>query len=336
MLLANYTGYDVAWPLFSSQEERVYQETIDYLEGARAKKVYATSPSFQAMSTEFESPLAFDTFALLWLEEKTPEEIVDNLVSEGVDYIVIDTWAKKWGPPFANEIAALINEIRHRSRLMIIIAPSSSCPAEIYLLGADKGSLFNGDFTNWVAGEEINLPLGWQSRVFTGEGDELDIGRATVGGIECLKVSLFEDGLREENLDYSFAAVVQRDVPFPDGLVSLQLFTEADTIKSGSTILGPAIHLTDRDGHALIIGFSSEIEEDITYTYEDGDRMLVILKMPQTGWSEITLDLASYWSQAGWLVPQEVDIFLAVAATYNMAGYQTLYIAGIEWGTPNQ
>lgn len=252
-----------------------------------------------------------------------------------IDYIVIDTWAKEWASPFSDEIAALVNEIRHRSRLMTVIAPDSSIPAEIYLLGADKGSLFNGNFKDWVAGDGIYLPLGWQSLVFAGEGDELDIGRATIDGIECLKVSLFEDGLREENLDFTYAGIRQQDVPFPDGLVRLHLFTEADTVKSGSAVLGPAIHLVDRDGHALIIGFSSDIEEDTSYIYEDGDRILVIKKVPQAAWSEITLDLVSYWGQAGWLVPQEVDIYLAVSTSYNMAGYQALYIAGIEWGTLN-
>ena len=119
-------------------------------------------------------------------------------------------------------------------------------------------------------------------------------------------------------------------MPFPDGTITLTVFLESDTIKSGSSVLGPAIHLVDRDGHALIIGFSSEAEEDSSYIYDDGDRMLVIKKAISGDWFDCVIDPALYWEQAGWLIPQEFDIHLAASASYNTPGYHVLYIAGME------
>jgi len=330
LLLSNYTPFDVAWAIFPSNEEYVYDKTVEYLESAEAKRVYAISPSFPAMSSEIESTVAFDTFSLLWLQEKRPDEIVDNLVAEGVDYIVIDKWARVWGDPFSYDIDALVSEIRHRSRLMTVISPRSSARAEIYLLGAGKGGVFNGGFEDWVMGEKGNVPLGWESRIFIGEGDKSNIGQASIDGTKCLAISLFEDGIRDEDLDYSFISVSQHDVPFPDGTITLTVFLESDTIKSGSSVLGPAIHLVDRDGHALIIGFSSEAKEDSSYIYDDGDRMLVIKKAISGDWFDCVIDPALYWEQAGWLIPQEFDIHLAASASYNTPGYHVLYIAGIE------
>jgi hypothetical protein len=329
MLLSNYTGYDVAWAVFSSNEEYVYDKTLDYLESAGAKKVFATSPSFPAMSSELESTVAFDTYYLLWLEEKPADEIVDDLVTEEVDYIVIDNWARVWDRPYVFEITALIREIRHRSRLMTVISARSTARAEIYLLNANKESVFNGRFEEWVMGEDGNVPLGWERKIFVGEGDESDIGRATVDGRECLAISLFEDGVQDQDRDYSFASLSQRDVPFPDGTITLTVFPESDTVKSGSSVIGPAIHLVDRDDHALILGFSSQIEADISYMYDDDDRMLVIKKVNSGEWFDFVIDPTSYWEQAGWLIPQEVDIYLAISAAINQ-GYHTLYIAGLE------
>jgi hypothetical protein len=74
VLLTNYTGYDINWAWFTSNEEYVYKETIKYLEEAGAKKVYAINPIFVAMSSELESTLAFDSFAFVWLEGKPSEE----------------------------------------------------------------------------------------------------------------------------------------------------------------------------------------------------------------------------------------------------------------------
>jgi len=332
LLITNYTGYDIAWAVFQSNEEYVYNKTVDYLESAEAKKVYSTNPSVLAMSSELESTLAFDTYYLLWLEEKPPDEIVDNLLDEGVDYIVVESWARVWNFPYLDEVESLVKEIRQRSRLMTVIAPGTSNRAEIYLLGAGQGGIFNGSFQQWVIGEETNLPLGWDLRTVTGEGDQVDVNQVSIEGSDCLEVSLTEDGIRDGDLDYSFASVYQRDVPFPDSSITITVLPQSSTMKSGSDVLGPGIHLVDRDNHALIIGFSDEVEEDTSYIYEDGDTMLLIKKVSLGEWYELDIDLASYWQQAGWLLPQEINVYLAVAASYNSPGNHAFYISDVKWG----
>ena len=56
---------------------------MDYLKNAEAEKVYAINPIFPALSPDLDSTLSFDTFALLWLKEKPPAEIIDDMVAEG-------------------------------------------------------------------------------------------------------------------------------------------------------------------------------------------------------------------------------------------------------------
>lgn len=110
VLLRNYADYDLLWSRFSSGGEPVYGETLSYLKEVKAEKLYATNPSFPAMSPNLKSTLAFDTFALLWLEKKSPKEIVANLKDENVDYVVVDAWARYWGQPYREDVNKLVTE----------------------------------------------------------------------------------------------------------------------------------------------------------------------------------------------------------------------------------
>lgn len=136
-VLANYPSYDTNSQLFASKEEAVYQETVDYLETARAQKVYAVNPIFLALSEELESTLAFESFALLWLAEKPASEIVQNLIDEGVDYIVLDAWVRYWGKPYSIQIDEFVNEVRQNYTLVKIIAGNTLIWTEIYSLDLD-------------------------------------------------------------------------------------------------------------------------------------------------------------------------------------------------------
>ena len=190
VLLKNYTGYDINWPWFSSNEEEVYQETLEFLEGVEAEKIYATNPIFPAMSPELDSTLAFDTFALLWLEEVPPEEMVTNLINEGVDYVVLDTWVRYWGYPYEKQATELVEQVRLNSQLVKVIEPDSRCMVEIYQLGAEAEGIFNGDFEHWVRTEEMAVPVGWNPTLIKSEGDRAVIGEADIGGKKCVALDV--------------------------------------------------------------------------------------------------------------------------------------------------
>ena len=329
VLLRNYCGYDVNWPVFSSNEEQVYEETLDFLEGAEAKKIYATSPSFAAMSGNLDSTLAFDTFASLWLEKKPPKEMVTDLMDEGVDYVVIDSWARYWLYPYKKEIMELVEEVRLNSRLVEVIEPDSRCSAEIYLLGAEAEGIFNGDFEHWVRTEAMEVPLGWNPTLIKGEGDEAIIREAYIAGKQCVAFDIYEDGEKDDNRDSTHAGISQK-ISFPQSKITVEVFPRVNTTTTETLALGPCIHFIGRDGHACIIGFSDEVDTETIIRSEDGKRILVFKPAQLHQWSEHTIDLLAYWSHAGWQQPMEVTVLSVVSAYYTNPGYYTLYIARVE------
>jgi 4-amino-4-deoxy-L-arabinose transferase-like glycosyltransferase len=328
VLLTNYTGYDVLGVGLPSKEEQLYKETSNYLKGAGAKKVYAINPIFPALSPNLDSSLAFDTFALLWLEEKPPAEIIKEAKEEGVDYIILDPWAWYWSNPYKEEVG-LVQEVRRNARLMRVIEPDSPCRTEIYLLGAEAQGVFNGDFAQWVTTDEISLPLGWDSVIVTGKGDKTVIEETYIAGVKCAGFTIYEDGLQEDNRD-SIHAGISQEIPFPESKLRVQVFPTVNTRTAGSVVLGPSIHFVDSQGHALIIGFSDEVDEEEVFQYEDGSRILVVKNAQLRQWSEHTIDLSAYWKKANWRQPEEIEIYLLISTYYSEPGYYALYVAKVE------
>lgn len=134
-ILYSYPSYDTNSKFLASDEERIYQETIEYLEDSGAQKVYAVNPIYVALAPDINSTLAFESYALLWFEEKPASEIVQNLKDEGVDYIVLDAWVRYWGADY--EITQLVGEIRNNSTLVMRVGLGTNIWTEVYLLDTD-------------------------------------------------------------------------------------------------------------------------------------------------------------------------------------------------------
>jgi len=329
ILLRNYTGYDVNWPWFSSNEEHVYEETLEYLESVGAEKVYAPDPILLALSTKLDSSMAFDTFALLWLEEKPPQEIVTDLMDEGVDYVVLDAWVKYWGYPFKKQAMELVGEVRHNSRLVEVIEPDSRCSTEIYRLGAEAKGIFNGDFEHWIEEEEMAVPLGWEPVLIKSEADEASISEAYTAGKKCVKLAIYEDGEQDGELEWTHAGIVQ-EMPFPEGQITVEIFPQINTEILGRTTLGAGIHFLDDDGHSVVIGFSEEVDTESVFQCEKCDWMLVVKPARLHRWSEQTIDLSRYWSQADWQQPKEINMLITISTHYDNPGDYAFYIARAE------
>jgi 4-amino-4-deoxy-L-arabinose transferase-like glycosyltransferase len=134
VLLTNYTGYDSSSTWMASDEEYVYTETVSYLEQAEAQKIYATDPIFPAFSKKLNSTLYFDSFELLFLENQNPDDIVANRISEGVDYIILDSWVRWWGGDYKEQSDRLVQAVRRHGRLVKIIAAGEPTQVEIYCM----------------------------------------------------------------------------------------------------------------------------------------------------------------------------------------------------------
>ncbi len=328
VLLTNYTGYDVLGVGLPSEEEEVYRETISYLEGAGAEKVYSDNPIVPALSPNLNSTLHFETFAMLWLEKKPPEELVSDIIDDGVDYVALTRWAKQWGNPYKEKVD-LYQAVRRNGRLMRVIGPDSPCSIEIYLLGAEPQGVFNGDLTQWVTTDEKNLPLGWSPVLVTGKGDEATINDTNIDGVKCLGLTIYEDGVREGNHDATYAGIFQV-IPFPESKLKVQVFPTVNTGTTGRVVLGSGIHFVDSNGHALIIGFSDEVDGEKVIQYGEGDRFLVVKNAPLEQWSEHTIDLSAYWAETKWWQPEEISVYLVISTYYTEPGHYAFYVAKIE------
>jgi len=135
VLLNNYTGWDVlGGNRFASNEEQVYKEAVNYFEENKAAKVFSINPIFPALSKDIPSTLDFDTFALLWLEEIPPSEIVENAKNDGVDYVIIDPWLSWWGNPWGIQARQLMASVVRNGDLVKELGTDSKCHVLIYRL----------------------------------------------------------------------------------------------------------------------------------------------------------------------------------------------------------
>jgi hypothetical protein len=147
--------------------------------------------------------------------------------------------------------------------------------------------------------------------------------------VKCAAFAIYEDGLREEDHDSTHAGISQK-ILFPESKLKVQVFPTVNTSTAGSIVLGSGIHFVDEYGHALIIGFSDEVDDEEVFLYEDGNRMLVIKNAQLNQWSEHTIDLSAYWEKAGWWQPEEISVYLVISTYYTEPGPYAFYVAKIE------
>jgi hypothetical protein len=100
---------------------------------------------------------------------------------------------------------------------------------------------------------------------------------------------------------------------------------------TGNTSLAQptGIHFTSGDGHTLILGFSDAVKSEQVTKSPDGNTLLVLRNAALNQWSEQTIDLAAYWQQAGWVLPQNMNIQLVAAGSTTNPGGSTFYVSNI-------
>lgn len=323
MLLTNYGGYDINSPVFASNEEKVYRQTIDYLESVSPKKIFAANPVYAAMSPNLQSSINFDPYASLWLKKESPEKIIQDKLAEGVDYVVLDAWVRWWKDPLVDRLVA---SVRSSGRLVQVIAPDSMNRTEIYMITAEKQNIFNGDFSQWVKGENTMVPLGWQPYLWPVNSDSASISESTMEGVHCLKLTAAKDDI-EDSTDTSYAAISQT-AGFPKSDLIVDVLPTSSTDTSFSSVKSTGIHFVDGD-HALIFSFSNLIDKEQVLEFSAGS-IIVIRPVKLDQWSHQEIDLHYYWDQTKWEKPEKISIYLINSLEANDQTTKDFFIANIK------
>jgi 4-amino-4-deoxy-L-arabinose transferase-like glycosyltransferase len=325
VLLTNYSGYDVGWAYFSSNEEHVYSSTIDFLESVHPNKVYAVNPIYSALAPQLKTSLEFETFALLWLKNESPDAIIKDKIKEGVDYVVLDSWVRYWGNPYKTQVDNLVRAVRENGRLVQTIAPNSANYTEIYSLTAEEG-VFNGNFNKWAKGEETAIPSGWQPTLIDGEGDTAIILQSNIDNKPCVDLRVTEDGIENEGRTGTTAAISQK-MEFPQKLM-IEIFPESNTDTTSSLIKNTGIHFVF-ENHALIFGFSDSITEEHVLASSDGNSILILRPTTLRQWNYESIDLAFYWAKTNWQQPDEIKVYIVESTRYTVPGTYDLFVANM-------
>ncbi len=331
VLLTNYTGYDIISTFLASNEEYVYSQTVSFLEQAGAQKIYALNPIFTALSVKLNSSMKFDSFELLWLENIVPDELIQDQVNGGVDYVVLDSWVRWWTPPYKDQADKLVKAVRLHGKLVKIIAAGEPTQVEIYLMTPEISHIINGDFENWINSEGVDAPLGWTAlSTVTENGDSANMEQASVSSIAAVQLSTYETGISNLDYDSIYAALYQMACDFPLNGVKFKILPTESTHLEGGTVLGPGIHFVDSQGNAIVIGFSDKISSVTTTKFSNGTRMLVLLPAVMNQWDDFNVDISAYWADAGWSQPDKIDLYVMLKNDSSIPGSHVFAISSIN------
>lgn len=331
-LLNNYSGYDVASPVGSTERD-LYDSTNSILAQEGAVKVFSTNPIYPALSATYESSLMFDSFAVVFLEDRAAYEFVDALRQEGVDYVVVDSWARFWNGLFGDRIQDMVREVRRQGSLVALVQPDTNQWVEVYALGSAPATMVNGDFAYWSYSGGMRIPLGWSPVLIGGEGGSADIHAADLtpgGGVRFI---VYEDGLTEPGATSTHAGLSRR-MAFPRSDVTVTVMPGVNTESLGATPLGPAIHFLDGEGHSVILGFSDAVEETQVDVCSECGHVAVVEPAPLYRWSEHSIDVAHYWTEAGWEIPEELTLLVVLSAHADSPGYYTFHVGSVTTNLP--
>jgi len=328
-LLKNYSGYDIA-SVGGQTERALYDSTNEFLHKAGARKVFATNPIYPALADAYASTVSFDTFALWFLQGVTADKVVDGLVAEGVDHVVIDSWVRFWqGSAYDELVDAFLHEIHVRASLAGIVGAGTDEWVEVYKLGPAPATLVNSDFKYWSYSDGMSLPLGWNPVLIGGVGDAADIRAAGLDDEGGVRLVVYEDGRTELGATSTHAGLSRR-IAFPRAAIRVTAMPGVNTEALGAEPLGPAIHFLDGEGHSVILGFSDQVQEEQVAVCGECGHVAVIQPAPLHRWSEHSIDVAKYWLEAGWELPQELTLLVVLSAHADHPGYYTFHVADVS------
>jgi 4-amino-4-deoxy-L-arabinose transferase-like glycosyltransferase len=321
VLLVNYGEYDEGIIIPSTDAHYVYQQTDNFLNSISAKKVFSVDPMVLALDPGLGFTSDFDTYSALCMVKESPSQFLQDQVAQGVDYAVIDnSWLNNIGPP----AQALSQVIESQARLVGIVAPGSPDYVTIWALNAPKAAIYNGNFTQWAQEENNSVPLGWLPVFPSGAGVNAAVSHTNIGGQQCVELSISTNGATNSSASAPAVSLFQSAV-FPGSGITFSVYPTGNTSLAQPT----GIHFTSGDGHTLILGFSDAVKSEQITKSADGNTIVVLRNAALNQWSDQTINLADYWNQAGWALPQNINIQLVAAVGTTNPGGSTVYVSNI-------
>ena len=299
----------------------MYQQTDNFLNSISAKKVFSIDPMVLALDPGLGFTSDFDTYSALCMVKVSPSQFLQDQVTQGIDYAVIDnSWLTNIGPP----AQALSQVIESQAQLVGIVAPGSPDYLTIWALNAPKAAIYNGDFAQWAQDGTASVPLGWLPVFPSGAGVNAVISHTNIGGRQCVELSVSANGATNSSTSAPAISLFQSAV-FPGCGITFGVYPTGNTSLAQYT----GIHFTSGDGHTLILGFSDAVKSEQITKSADGNTILVLRNAALNQWSDQTIDLSAYWQQAGWALPQNINIQLVAAGGTTNPGGSTLYVSNI-------
>ncbi len=254
--------------------------------------------------------------------------------AEGVDYVIVDDWTRFWhSPPYQRSDAGHGARDPDEGSLVALIEPDTEHRVEVYRLGAAPETLVNGDFAYWSDYSGMSIPIGWNPVLIGGAGDAADIYPSGISAESGVRLIIYEDGLTEPGAASTHAGLSRR-IAFPRGTVSVRVLPDVNTESLGATPLGPAIHFLDGQGHSVILGFSDAIQEEEVSVCQECGHVAVIQPAPLHDWSDHSVDVAKYWKEAGWPIPDELTLLVVLSADSQYPGYYTCHVGEVTVNSP--
>jgi hypothetical protein len=305
---------------YSSDEDRIYSDTIKYLDSVGAKQICSPNPIIPALSNNLSTSNNIDFYALRYFENVDPTVIIQSEYNLGTDYIVLDHWFRFWQSSWTQ---AMKQTIFNNSRLVAIIPSCSNRYVEVYWLKAPTTGIINGEFNNWVNNGNINAPFGWLPMI-SSQNATMDVSFKP--GERSIELKI---GAAIQKSDPSYVQLIQ-SLPFPKGHLIFRLLPNQNSKIVDANITGPSIRFLDSENHVLDLCFSDKVSFDTNTLSSDGNRMILSKKTNLGNWQEYVVDLNEYWQEANWGKPDNILINLNLISDISEDSEFTFYISRIE------
>jgi len=199
---------------------------------------------------------------------------------------------------------------------------STSEPIKVDL--KDLPLILNSRFKYWLidSSTKQRKPFHWDLLDDKGSGDTISVSQETVESRNCLKISVTQDGVKD---NHAWAAGhVRQEIEFPTSDIGLWVYPTF-TYQGGASpqnVFGIEIH----DGANMIWFIFSDKNEGI---YDLPNHRVIVTKAPLNEWSYHEIDISKEYGKLGWPIPEKLHFMGIVGGHQTLPGTYTGYFADI-------
>jgi hypothetical protein len=202
----------------------------------------------------------------------------------------------------------------------------------------------NGFFRYWVIDTKLGLkvPYKWHLVLKKSLNDNFSINIANIKAKSSLMLQVYQDGGRENGLEFG-KSVVEEEWVHVGVVQKVPQFTTLNfyifpTFSSTRGLAESGIRISDGAFRHLVILFSEEVSgKQYKYSlYSTGSQEIVlVLPTELNRWNYYEINMAESWGYLGWgylgwELPKEFYIELYVAAHYTKPGNYTVYFNAVS------